>query len=87
MAAKSVDYVMGAETLSITTTDDVVHELTGVVLLGGNTLAYDSDGNVIIRVGLLTAKFVLTPPVGAALTFDKRMGVALGRLGVNVSKF
>ena len=87
MAALSIDYDMGSGGLVVTDAAGAAHDLTGIALLGGNTLAYDTDGNVIIRVGLATATIVVTPPAGAALTFDKRLGTALKRLGITVPTF
>ena len=88
MAALSVDYNMSDSTFTVTDAASTVHDLSSVVLLQStDALSYDSDGNVVIRVGLSTARFVVTPPAGAALTFDKRMGQALKRLGITVPLF
>jgi hypothetical protein len=88
MAALSTDWSMVDSSFTVTNAAGAVLDLTGIVQLQAtNALAYDTDGNVIIRVGLSTAKFVVTPPQGAALTFDKRMGAALKRLGLTVPTF
>jgi hypothetical protein len=86
VAAEQVSYNVADGSFIVTTTDTVEHDLSTVVV-PPMTLAYQhtSDGPVV-RVGLSTARFIVTLPSGQPLTFDPRTAKALDRLGWNIPR-
>jgi hypothetical protein len=81
VAANSVDYDLTTGSFTIADAGSVVHDLTGI-MLPPIRLVYDqASDSPIVRVGLLTAQFVIRLPGGQTLTLDPRTAKALDRLG------
>lgn len=92
MPALTIDYTLADGGFTVTTADNVVHDLTTVLAPTGGAapvqLLYTAETppQPILRVGLITAQFVIHLPGGQALTLDPRTGTALGRLGWTVPR-
>jgi hypothetical protein len=85
-AANSVSYSLVDSSFTVTDSSNVVHDLSGI-MLPPLALSYErSSQSPVIRVGLLTASFIVTLPNGETLTLDSRIAKALGQLGWNVPR-
>lgn len=82
MPATSINYSLSDSTLTVTTPDATVHDLTAAMSGGQIRLAYERTTDLaVVQVGLVTAAFIITLPNGQTITLDTRQAKALDRLG------
>ena len=82
MPAAEIAYDMTDGSSSFTDAAAAVHDLTGIVLDPSTArVTVDDQGRLLVTVGLVTDRLVITPDSGDPIIIDGRMLAALKRLG------